>query len=268
MKKDYALHGDMATSDRLNGPAFEEVPKPRKDGFLLLESFATTFDYFSQYPETTVLVLSPVYEGRDCGEKGHGEPVMAIPGLGRDDSDMRWMHHWLGKMGYSPVLSGVDNTGEISVQLKRLEHYLQKAAEHFGQRVRLIGHSLGGIEALVLLREHPDLVDEVFTLGSPLAENPINASRLIVRLLGPVMMPHDSKFMEVLNVATVKEPFPEGRNVFCIYSETDAVVFGEACVHPFATEAIKVRGGHNGLNKNIQVYKAVGPRLNGLGHAA
>jgi hypothetical protein len=56
------------------------------------------------------LHASPVYYGFGV-PRGHGEPVILVPGFLGDDRYLTEMHLWLRRVGYRPYFSGIGKCG-------------------------------------------------------------------------------------------------------------------------------------------------------------
>ena len=96
-------------------------------------------------------------------------PVLVIPGFATNDAYMSVLRDRLAEKGH--IVYGWNyglNTGatpEVAEQLKeRIEKISQ---ENNGQKVSLVGYSLGGVFAREFARHYPDKIDRVVTLASP-----------------------------------------------------------------------------------------------------
>jgi pimeloyl-ACP methyl ester carboxylesterase len=168
------------------------------------------------------------------------------------------MSGWLRRIGYRPVQSGIAlNAGSLRRLLGQVERRAEQAVAH-GERLTLIGHSLGGVFARVLAVSRPDLVEDAITLGSPLVGNPRDSAHPLVRALGEVLI-LDNRREEDELMAVLCAPLPAGTRLTSLYSKEDAVVHWRACMDadPRAT-CMEVRGTHVGLAWNASVYRRVG----------
>jgi len=95
-----------------------------------------------------------------------GPPVLVIPGFLATDRTTMDLRRMLARAGWRayPWLLGL-NTGAKADTLKLLELRLDEISG--GQRVLLVGWSLGGMFARQLAHRCPDKVRAVVTLGSP-----------------------------------------------------------------------------------------------------
>ena len=99
---------------------------------------------------------------------GRGRPVIVIPGMMSSDRATALLRHSLAKAGFSVEGWGQGmNTGAKVAQIARLEAQLCDLSARTGEKVVLIGWSLGGLFARVLAQRHPERCALVLTLGSP-----------------------------------------------------------------------------------------------------
>lgn len=99
---------------------------------------------------------------------GTGRPVIVIPGLLSSDRATALLRRSLGKAGFDVHGWGEGmNTGANRAKVARLEKLLTALAERSGEKVILIGWSLGGLYARVLAQRQPEASALVVTLGSP-----------------------------------------------------------------------------------------------------
>ena len=100
--------------------------------------------------------------------RGRGEPVMVVPGFAADDFAVLLLTRRLKALGYDAISWGLGrNTGNVKKLQPLLVERVQRFADSRGAKVKLVGWSLGGAMSRDIAREHPDKVDQVVTLGSP-----------------------------------------------------------------------------------------------------
>jgi len=114
------------------------------------------------------LRLSPVYYGQGV-PKGDGGAVITVPGFMCPDVFMFEMHSWLRRIGYHPYYSGINVNASCPGELaERLSETVRRAAKETGRRVRIVGHSLGGIIGRRVAVEQPENVSQLVFMGTPL----------------------------------------------------------------------------------------------------
>lgn len=98
-----------------------------------------------------------------------GPPVLVIPGFLADDHSTAALRHRLCKAGYQAFGWGRDRQyGVTEATFEHLIHRMDRIDRRTGgERVSLVGWSLGGLVAREFARRHPERVRRVITLGSP-----------------------------------------------------------------------------------------------------
>jgi pimeloyl-ACP methyl ester carboxylesterase len=196
---------------------------------------------------------------------GDGHSVMTVPGFLAGDTSTGILRRYLSRWGYRahPWRLGRN----LGLRRKRnLEAELVERVEHLyiksGNKVTLIGWSLGGLMARELARSRPELVRGVITLGSPLG-NPkaTNVWRMYQMVTGTRIS--DPDIAE--RIKHLQDPLP-GVPSTAIYSRSDAIVSWQISREPVAdhTENIEVIGSHLGLGINPMVLYVIADRLHHL----
>jgi triacylglycerol lipase len=195
--------------------------------------------------------------------RGSGQPVIVIPGFMAHERSISTLQDWLLRMGYHAEAPGLGfNVRHSEAVLGTLIIRLVDLYGWLGQRVVLIGHSRGGLLAKVASHRHPEMVERVITLGSPLADpydiHPFTMACVRVaqlmnlarfRTFGSV----ESSFLSDL-AARARRPLTS------IYSRSDGIVHWKACLRDDA-DCIEVEGSHTGLAVNSDVYGLVAKLL-------
>ena len=180
--------------------------------------------------ELGLLLIDPVFWGVGV-RRGDERPVLVLPGLHGGDRYLGPLRDWLRRIGYSPVPSGLDRNPGWSEPL--VNALVELAETHFrgtGQRVTIIGHSMGGLQGRAVAARRPRVVRHVIALGSPLT--------------------------------MARGRLPDEVRMTAMYSRGDRIVR-----HPAAMERdtrgtnIEVSGSHIGLTFNPAVYRALADAL-------
>jgi triacylglycerol lipase len=212
--------------------------------------------------EFSALLGDPVFRGRGV-PRGDGRPVLLIPGFLAGDWTLRVLDNWLRRIGYRSYLSGILlNVQHSERMLAGLRRKLGAIQKETGSRVSIIGHSRGGLLAKVLAQRRPQSVEQVITLGAPLADW-TDLAAVTSLSVGVVRTANELAFGRKLN--------PEGRFTYdlklapavpttSIYTKSDDVVNYRSCLRP-DIPAIAVWGSHNGLVVNPEVYRLLGRLL-------
>ena len=192
--------------------------------------------------------------------RGDGHSVMVFPGLSANDASTLPLRRYLKSLGYQTWgwEQGL-NRGPRDGVLQNTRNHLQRTFDRTGQKVSLIGWSLGGIYARELAKEMPGLVRGVITLGTPFAGTyqATNAWKLYELASGHKVAREADNYD-----LPCAPPVPTSS----IYSRSDGIVAWQASVQrpelqQPQTENIEVLASHIGLGVNPSTWWAVADRL-------
>ncbi|MGH2632838.1 MAG: esterase/lipase family protein [Tepidiformaceae bacterium] len=223
------------------------------------------------------LHASPIYYG--CGvERGHGEPVVVVPGFLASDASLTELYGWLARIGYRPYFSHIGRNADCPNYISSLLlDTVRRAYDESGQRVRLIGHSLGGMLARSVALEHPELVSMDISMGSPFrdavrAHPAIIAATSALRqgsatgtgggLGGHIKPSCFSGHCTCEFVKNMLAPDPyRGVAHYAIYSRNDGVVDWQSCIEDESELNDEVNCTHVGMAFHPGVYGVLARRL-------
>jgi pimeloyl-ACP methyl ester carboxylesterase len=216
--------------------------------------------------EWASLRISPVYYGHGV-PRGDGEPVVVVPGFLCSDAVMVEMHSWLGRIGYEPYMSGIGlNVTCPSVTSARLMETVRRAAEETGRRVRIVGHSLGGMLGRRVAMQRPEMVSQVVYLGTPIQA--VHAHPAIVAAAEVL-----SEARSLVNgkrclagcgcnvMSDAGKDLPEGVDHAAIFTRSDGVIDWHDAREADPERNFEVSGTHLGLVCNQQAYRVLGRLL-------
>ncbi len=212
--------------------------------------------------EWAALKASPVYYGIGV-PRGEGAPVILVPGFLGSDRSLLEKHLWLGRIGNRSYLAGIGRIADCpDVLLERLLERLDSAYQETGSKVRLIGHSLGGLLARAAAAQRPEQVAQVVTMASPFRR--LSAHPFVLALIklvhGIALERHGWDTgcpCECSFVGALAKPLPESVARAAIYTRTDPVVDWRDCVESDQSLNLEVSGTHVGLPANAAVYREV-----------
>ncbi len=189
---------------------------------------------------------------------GSGRTVLVVPGFATDDSWTSSLRGFLAAIGHDVRGWGLGrNHGNVHRLIPALGEQVEVSATGAGDRIALIGWSLGGYLAREVARERPDLVSRVITLGAPVVGGPkYTASAPYYRRRG-----YDLEAIEA-EVVT-RDAVPIMVPVDAIFSRSDGVVAWRACLDT-VTPAVRhheVRTSHLGLIASRQAYRLLADLL-------
>lgn len=190
---------------------------------------------------------------------GDGHPVLVIPGFLASDHSTWALRRFLRDIGYAAFGWGQGlNTGPSPGLRMRLLEVVAGLRRRFGERISLIGWSLGGVYARDIALYRPRDVRTVITLGTPL-HGPVQGSAIwrLFALLNRKWLAGLSADALELRLKPLCVPS------MTVYSPSDGIVCGPACAVPrgLAGTSVAVDGSHIGLVHNPRVLRAVAEHL-------
>jgi len=195
--------------------------------------------------------------------KGDNHPVLVLPGYLASDISTKLMRTFLRsrnfkaygwKLGRNLGKQSDPQTGCGQVIIDRLIHLHKK----HGQKVSLVGWSLGGIYARELARLHPEMVRQVITLGSPFSQSlkANHAVKLFEKTSGHKISEMTDSFRHNMHIAP---PVPST----AVFSKSDGITAWQCCLEKSSDQAqnIEVFSSHCGLGHHPFVMWLIANRL-------
>lgn len=251
----------MATS---SGPVLADFLRP--EGYLQPRMRDLTKEW-RLLPETG-RALTRAITGDSRRQEGADHPILLVPGFLAGDYSLRLMAGTLRHHGYRTYSARLtSNAGCLLSTSAALEQRLAEIADKRGEKVRIVGHSLGGMLARGLAVRRPDLVAGIVTLGSPMMApgmaHPllIGAAETLMRLsrLGiPGLMSESCLAGDCASQAWTesRSPVPAGVDFACLYSYGDGLVHADSCIDPSGLP-IEVLASHIGMAIDPRVADTV-----------
>jgi pimeloyl-ACP methyl ester carboxylesterase len=213
------------------------------------------------------LRTSSIYRGAGV-RPGNGDPVVVVPGFMCTDHVLYEMYGWLRRIGYEPHLSGIGlNVNCPRTSAERLERTVARVHRKTGRRVRIVGHSLGGLIGRHVALERPDLVSQVVYMGSPIQM--VRAHPMVVAaavaLVGTRSIISGDHCLragcECDFTADARRPLPSSVQHAAIYTRGDGVVDWHDAREKDPRRNHEVGGTHVGLVFNPRAYRVLGDIL-------
>jgi pimeloyl-ACP methyl ester carboxylesterase len=194
-----------------------------------------------------------------AGRAGHGRPVLVLPGLLADDRSTRPLRRLLKSAGYAAYAWRLGtNIGPTRRIISGMDALLNEITDRHGEPASVIGWSLGGMLGYDVACRHPEAVDRLITLGSPLyiADPSQSRGSLFYDEYAAAHLPDYSR-------DSWGPPGAISMPATTIFSKTDGVVRWHTCLHPPGPlrENIEVYGSHCGLGFHPAVAYAILDRL-------
>ncbi|QIK74191.1 alpha/beta fold hydrolase [Nocardioides piscis] len=200
------------------------------------------------------------------------EPVLLVPGFLAGDGSLALMRRALQQQGLRTYRSHIHaNVGCPLGVSEQLEARLESIAERRGSKVRLVGHSLGGMLARGVAARRPDLVSGLVTMGSPMMAPAAHHASLsagvavLIRLSraglsGAMSEDCVSGPCARRSFDDCQSPLAETVDFTAIFSRRDGIVDWRACIDP-AAEPVEVSASHVGMAVDPRVVAAVATAL-------
>lgn len=240
-----------------------------------ISAFPTPFPLELRVPyEWFRLRFSPIYYGFDRGyrlPRGHGEPVVLVPGLFSTDASMGELFWWLNRMGYTPFVSGIGTNWNCpNISSKVVADTIKRAFRDTHQPVTLVCHSLGGPIAIAAAKlVDRRLIKMIITLGSPLTTDlRVNHQVLKAAKARQEQLVREGQPLSCFTTesscdfgSSVRAGIPEDLWTVHVFSTTDGVVHYADTKHADGNLNREVEGSHVGLIFNPQVYLIIAKEL-------
>ncbi|MEM0931511.1 MAG: alpha/beta hydrolase [Bacteroidota bacterium] len=220
----------------------QKIPKPPLFN-MLLESR-------SLVEWTSIYAIYPFIPKRI---KGDGRPVLLIPPYLGDDYSTSFVRRYLTSLGFKTYKWEQGFNLVKSHYIPRLEEKLDDIFRTHGEKVNIVGWSGGGIFAKIMANRHPQQVEQIITIGSPVwgvmdMKTPVSGVLEFFR--GKSLKERNKRFIEEL------EPIPNVP-ITCIYTKTDGLLPWKHCMEAESfrddIKNIEVYGSHSGLGANVSV---------------
>lgn len=209
--------------------------------------------------EMTGLVATLPWLSR--ARRGDGHPVLVLPGFLAGDESTRLLRRYLAGLGYASRPWGLGrNSGRPDLMQHRLKERFLALSDGFGQKLSIVGQSLGGVFGRELAARYPDRVRQLIMLGSPFAAVGEGVSLAVAQRLLQASAGMPLETMRGLLTAPARLDVP----ATAIYSRGDGVVNWRACLEraeDHRTQNIEVIGSHCGMAFNPSVYYVIADRL-------
>ncbi len=194
-------------------------------------------------------------------KQGKNKPVLLMPPYLGNDYSTTFVRKYLKAVGFKTYKweLGVNliNHKYIPKLVERLDEIYEKHQE----KVSLVGWSGGGILAKIVANRHPDKVEQLITIGSPVwgvkgMKTPI--IRTLEFFRGKRLKERNKKFLAEL------EEIPNVP-ITCIYTKTDGLVPWKNCLEAETyrkdIKNVEVFGSHCGLGANASVLVTIANSL-------
>lgn len=207
---------------------------------------------------------------------GDGHPVLVLPGYGAADGSTQVLRYFLKRLGYQTFglaagrnVEGLDNRIQSIDDASRFRGRLvdvtiervSKIYAETGERVSLVGWSMGGLYAFDASQQAPDLVRTVVTLGAPFGDLRGTSVFNVMRRLSGSTVPLESQDFDGWSSKACAAKVP----THVIYSHRDGIVGREVARLPTSSllTMVQVDSSHLSFTVNAEALAAVAEALAG-----
>lgn len=192
--------------------------------------------------------------------EGDGHGVLCLPGFLASDRSFGPMQRFLKDRNYqAETWNQGRNLGLREGLLEAMLDRVDELADQTGDKISLIGWSLGGIYARELAKHKADKVRFVIALGSPFTgpATATHAHKLYERLAG-----HSAENPPVEMDLEEVPPVP----FTSLFTRTDGIVNWQTCIQKNGQahddyENIEIRASHCGIGVNPAAFYVIADRL-------
>ena len=190
------------------------------------------------------------------------KPVLLMPPYLGNDISTTFVRKYLKSVGFKTYKWDLGVNLINSKSLPKLVEKLDEIYEKHQEKVNLVGWSGGGIFAKIIANRHPEKVEQLITIGSPVwgiknMQTPL--VKMLEFLRGKTLKERNEKFLREL------EEIPNVP-ITCIYTKTDGLLPWKHCMEAETLRNdinnIEVFGSHCGMGANASVLLTVANSLN------
>jgi len=207
---------------------------------------------------TSMLYIYPLIPKR---KEGKNKPVLLIPPYLGNDLSTSFVRRYLNSLGFKAYKWDLGANMIRSSYIPILEEKLDVIYKKNKEKVSLVGWSGGGIFAKILANRHPDKVEQIITIGSPIwgvLELKTSINNFLDFFRGSSLKERNKRFLSEL------EKIPNVP-ITCIYTKTDGIVPWKHCVEASTYRKnihnIEVFGSHSGMGANATVLLTIAHAL-------
>jgi pimeloyl-ACP methyl ester carboxylesterase len=190
--------------------------------------------------------------------RGDGHPVLVLPGWLATDTSTRPLRWFLRDRGYRAHAWRLGrNLGPRPEVVTGLGTRFLALHGQYGEKLSLIGWSLGGIYARELARRFPERVRQVITLASPFRDPSASSVAWLARGRGGALQSREFEARRAHLATPLSVPST------ALYSRTDGVVAWRSCLEDDGptSQSIEVRSSHCGMGHHPGALSIIADRL-------
>ncbi|ACT59710.1 alpha/beta hydrolase family protein [Hirschia baltica] len=227
-------------------PVYCRTPKPET----LLKEFRAPLDFLG--------VFGAIDELKNL-RSGDGRKIMLLPGYTVGPAYLAPLEKYLNWKGYDAFEWGLGrNDGDFDSYACVIGENLKREFYEDGQKITLVGHSLGGAIAREVARQHGEYVQEVITLGTPI----VGGAKYTI-LAEQYAATHGINIEELEEEVHRRNSEGIRCPITAIYSREDGFIDWRAARDIYNAQArnIEVTSSHMGMPLSAPVWKEISNAL-------
>jgi triacylglycerol lipase len=196
-------------------------------------------------------------------------PVLLVPGFMASDASLYPLGSRLRSEGHRVFYAGIWMNADCPAKtLDRLRQRIHEISLQTGRKVAIIGHSLGGIYAREVARGEPELVEQIFLLGSPVKHALGNTTPYLRPFVAAMRLMHGKCLANASETCPtcgldLPQRAPDVHET-CVYTKSDGIVEWHSCIDEGPkVECIEVDSSHCGIPLNLKTWQEISTRLAG-----
>lgn len=161
---------------------------------------------------------APLLFQRNTPSSSAGHPLLLYHGYFVNNFYMKETVEYLAQEGFSPLAVNYPSCKDLRKVTIQQTEKIDAVCQKKGEKVSLVGHSLGGLVAVSCAQDNPNLIDTVIALGTPFqgtyaayAQYPITSCR---------QMCPGSAYLQELK----EKGFPTGVSFYAVASRYDHII--------------------------------------------
>lgn len=204
--------------------------------------------------------MIPMFRLQRFLPQGDNHPVLVLPGFLASSRSTGPLRQFIADLGYRAHRWKLGYNMGYSFKLHYgMRERVTELVDRYGEKISLVGWSLGGVYARELAREMPDIVRQVISMGSPFRGHPSSSN--VHRIFDMISeVPYSKIPQDFLQHMAVPPPPP----TTALYTRGDGIVAWQSTVELSDrddVENIHVGGSHLGLGFNPRALVAIADRL-------
>ncbi|MEK7501986.1 MAG: alpha/beta hydrolase [Patescibacteria group bacterium] len=197
----------------------------------------------------------PIYFGFGVPH-GTGDPVLTIPGFTASDASLFYLNTFLRRINYRVYPSGIIYHRNPEHEITRLSQRVKEIHKREGQKVHIVGHSLGGVVGRGVCHLNPNEIASFTAFGSPIGDFEKDVDPFVLAWANMTVPSFNQPDELRKRKEQLSEPLHGGIKTTYIYTIDDGVIDWRSTVdNSHQAKNIEVPGTHSALVANPHAFR-------------